>query len=984
MPPRLALLGSPAVLDGGRREDVPVLKPAYLLLYLAGVEQWVSRDDLTRVFRPGGAEAATRGNLRLLLTRARRLRWAAGVEAEPQRLRWRVDTDVAELRRALAERDWHRATEGYPAPLLHGWPTDELPGFHEWLEAERAALHGAWLEAVVRREDDLLRRGAFDEAARLLGRALTHDPLSEDVLQRLLRASHLAGARDEALRTYERFAARLRADLGLTPLRATLDLVDALRRDAPPPRPDGAEAPATLPLDLVRPPTLSGRAAEVALLRGAGSPVVLVTGEPGVGKTRLLAEVLPGARPLRCQEGLEHVPYFPLLAGVRARLPELPDLGPYAPDLARFVPEACPEGDGPPPGDGDADSGKVRFLEALARVFAPEGVVVVDDLQWADPATLEWLVFLVRRGGVRLFGAYRGGEVGEALEGTLRALAAQTTPVPLAPLPEAGVAALVGSVTGPGAGPGDLAAWLYPRSGGNPLFVLEWLRVLVQEGVYEARPGAWQRRAGPTDLDALPLTPRLADLVLRRADTLPEAKRRVLDVASVLGGVLDPAHLARVLGEGEWAVVGALESAGRLGLLRGERFAHDVVRRALYAALPQARRRFVHGRAARALEGTLDDLVVAEHARLAGDEASAARLWFRAARFAFGVRRGFEDEATALYERVLGLGVRTPEWYRAHAYLAVRRRVAGRAGEARDLIQTVLRESGDPAARALAHAEGATLAYMDGNLAEAAALVALAAREASPLDDPGLKRDVLLMQANIAHYRGEYAEALGIAEGVVAAARREPLSLGFCNWLSLLGALLCDVGRFEEALALYREQLEAARFLGARSEQVKASSDIIATLHDLGRIQEGVPLAEAALSLGHFNDSYPLRYHLALAYCRAGRLDPALDHTHVVLRGSPSVNMRAHAHALLAEIHDRAGRGAETQAALEGGLTEVEGCDVLTARAVVVIAALQFGGAGLLARARPILAELREDALPAYLRPDFVTALAARRDEAGS
>ncbi|BDP43555.1 hypothetical protein DAETH_35240 (plasmid) [Deinococcus aetherius] len=978
MPPHLALLGAPLVTQGGRREDVPLVRPAYLLLYLACVGEWVSRDMLTHVFRPEGAEAATRGSLRLLLTRARRLAWAAGVEAEPLRVRWRVETDVGELRRALAARDWRRAAGVYPAPLLPGLPTGGLPGFHEWLETERATLHAAWLEAVTRHEDELLRRGAFGEAARLLGRALALDPLSEDVLGRFLRASHLAGERDGALRAYERFAARLRADLGLTPLRGTLDLVDALRRDAPPAPPVGGEAPAAVPLDLVRPPALVGREAEVALVRGASTPVVLVMGEPGVGKTRLLAEVLPHPRPLRCQEGLEHVPYFPLLAGVRARLPGLPDLGPYAEDLARFVPELRPPGEAPPD-SGDADSGKVRLLEALARVFAPEGAVVVDDLQWADPATLEWLVFLVRRGGVRLLGAFREGEDGPALRETLRALAPEMTLVPLAPLPEAQTAALALGVTG---GADELAGWLYPRSGGNPLFVLEWLRVLLQEGAYEARGGKWRRRTpGPPDLDALPLAPRLADLVLRRADTLPEAERRVLDVGSVLGGTLSPAHLARVLGEGEWAVSDALARAERLGLLRGERLAHDVVRRALYEAMPPARRRFLHGQVARALEGVLGDLIVAEHALLAGDEAAAARLWFHEARFSFEVRRGFEDEATALYERVLRLGVRTPEWYRAHAYLAVRRRVAGRAVEARELIATVLRESGDPAARAVAHAEGANLAYMDGDLGAAASLVSLAAREAATQDDPGLRRDVLLMHANIAHYRGEYAEALRIAEEGVAAGRQEPLSLGFCNWLSLLGALLCDVGRFEEALGLYREQLEAARFLGARSEQVKVSSDIIATLHDLGRIHEGVPLAEAALGLGHFNDSYPLRYHLALAYCRDGRLAAALDHADAVLRGSPSVNMRAHAHALLAEIHDRAGRAAQGHAALAAGLAEVEGCDVLTARAVVVIAVLQFGPADLLARARPILAGLHADVLPAYLRPDFVTALTARVHE---
>lgn len=993
----LALLGTPFVLDGNRREDVPLVKPAYLLLYLGYAGEWVSRDELCEVFRGNEEAPASRSSVRLLLTRARQLSWAAGVEAEAQRLRWQVDTDVRGFRSALAAQDWRQAEAAYPAPLLRGLPTGGgggggLPGFHEWLDTERAALHAQWLGAALNREDELLHRGAFDEAARLLGRAMSFDPLSEDLLQRFLRACHLAGARDEALRAFEQFRARLTSQMGLTPLPGTLALVDALRRGEPPAplsgEPSAVRAPAALPLDAVQPAALVGREEPLTQLRGAATPLALVEGEPGIGKTRLLAEAWPGIHPVRCQEGLTHVPYFPLFAAVRARLPDLPDLGDYAADLARFVPEVDLAGAAPPPaeepaGEG-ADSGKVRLLEALARVFAPEGVVVIDDLHWADAATLEWLVFLARRGGVRLCGAYRPGEVGPGLREALHALHAETTVVSLAPLDAAGVAALVQAVTGPEVGRGEVGVWLAARSGGNPLFVLEWLRSLWQTGAYEAQEGGWHRSgvAPLPDLGDFPLTPRLTGLVLRRADTLEAGDRRVLDLASVLGSPLRPADLARVLEHSEWAVGDALARAERLGLLRGAAFAHDVIRRAVYGALPEVRRRLMHGRVAQTLDGVLDDLVVAEHAQQAGDEAGAARRWVQAAKEAFGVRPGFEDEAVRLYERVVASGVRTPEWYRAHAYLAVRRRSAGRAGEARELIGAVLRGSGDPEARAIAHAEAATLAYMDGNLKEAASLVALAAQEAASLDDPELRREVLLMQVVVAQRSGEAADALQTAQDVVAGLRREALSHTTCNWLSLLGALLCDLGRFGEALALYREQLAAAQFLNLRSEQVKASSDVIATLHDLGRIQEGVALAEAALDLGHVSDSYPLRYHLALAYGRDGRLSEALAHAQAVWEGSPSVNMRAHACALLAELHAQAGPPGQVGAVLAAGLAQVEGCDILTARAVVVTAVVQFGPAELLERARPILAGIREEALPAYLRGDFARALAARPEAA--
>lgn len=311
----------------------------------------------------------------------------------------------------------------------------------------------------------------------------------------------------------------------------------------------------------------------------------------------------------------------------------------------------------------------------------------------------------------------------------------------------------------------------------------------------------------------------------------------------------------------------------------------------------------------------------------------------------------------------------------------MRERVAGRAGEARVLIETVVRESSDALARAMARAEGANLAYLEGDMAQASELAQLAAQEAAPLDDPGLARDILLTQANIAHYRGEYDLALDIARGVVQQQRQEALSHSRCNWLSTLAANLCALGQYGEALGHYQEQLEAARHLGLRAQQVTASSDIIATLHDLGRIQEGVPLAEAALDLGQYNDTFPLRYHLALAYSRAGRGTAALEQLREVMN-SHSVNMRAHGLALLAEVYSGLGARAATQAALEDGLTLAEGCDILTARAVVVIAVLQFAAAPLLVRAAPLVSELRGRALPAYLHGDFVSALAVHEGTA--
>ncbi len=1026
----LSLFSLPRVQDGEQQAAFPLIKPTFLLVFLALRGEWVSREELTRLLRGADDEGASLGSLRLLLTRARRLEsggfmLAGGLEAQPRRVRWQVASDVKLFRQSLVQRRWAEATSLYAAPLLHGLPTVNLPGVQEWLDGERAALHGLWLAAVSGHEQALLESGNVDEAARLLRRALTFDPLSEETLQRFVRASVQAGRREEALHAAERFTARLQSDLGLTPTPATLTLIEMVRQAGPssaPAPPSGGQGIGKQGMGgqvaqsraAALQPALIGRGAERRSLLAQTQNVVLLSGEPGVGKTRLLSELWPpdtwirGAW-IRCAEGLEHLPYFPVLNAVRARLQDLPDLGAYASDLARFLPEitAAPSGQ-----EADHDSHRVRLFEAFGRaigVLQAAGTggaaqtLVIDDLQWADAGTLEWLRFLAQR-GARVQGAFRSGEVGEALRQTLSALGTNLKVVTLGPLTKPEVVQLaraaapmqeasgLAGATVLARASGPFFDWLHRSSGGNPLFVLEWLRAR-QHGT-SAGPQPSEPDPGPLDirqldirqldarqLETLRPPPALSELALRRIAGLGAEDRRVLDVASVLGSALTPARLARVLELSEWEVSAALTQAAERGLLRGEAFAHDLFRHALYGELPEVHRRFLHGRVARALEGDLDDLLLAEHAHLANDQAAAARLWFRVARFSYGAGRGFEDEASALYRRVLTLGVRPPEWYQACAFLAVRERVAGRADEARALIETVVRESSDALARAIARAEGAYLAYLEGDMAQASELAQLAAQEAAPLDDSVLARDILLMQANIAHYRGEYDLALEIARGVVRQQRQEALSHSRCNWLSTLAANLCAVGQYGEALDHYREQLEAARHLGLRAQQVTASSDIIATLHDLGRIQEGVPLAEAALELGQYNDTFPLRYHLALAYSRAGRGPAALEQLEQVMN-SHSVNMRAHGLALLAEVHSSLGAREATQAALEDGLTLAEGCDILTARAVVVIAVLQFAAAPLLVRAAPLVAELRTRALPAYLQGDFVSALAVHEGSA--
>jgi DNA-binding SARP family transcriptional activator len=613
MRPTLHLLGGAHL---GEREDgrpLPADRRGCLLAYLACDGGWVDRDRLALLFWPDADERAAKRNLRQLLLRARRLDLAEDLEATPSAVRWSVDCDVVAFRRALAAGERERAVRLYTGALLEGFVVHDVGGFDAWLELERQRLHEGYHEAVTRASDAAASEGRVGDAIDMLRRLLATEPLAEDVLQAYLRALMLDGRRDQAVAAYGRFARLLDDELGLEPLAATRALAEAARRGEAI-AVAGPRRQVAAPLGGRNGPQLVAREAEAAALRAAGTPVVLVAGEPGVGKTRLLRETWPEAARTGAVEGLDGVPYQPFAAWAR-RSPDLvAGLGPYREDLARLVPDVAPD---LTPVAMESEIGKARLAEALARmVDASGGTLVVDDLQWADGATLETLTYLAARGN-RVVGAFRADEVGPPLRRAIEALRARgaVTVLTLAPLDEEGIRALLADLMRRSAGPPVFGRWLWQRSGGNPLFALETLRTLFEAGVLREGDHGWE-----TDIDDLTLDygeievpPAVAGVIRRRIERLGEAAQRALEAASLLQGPLDARLLARVTGLSPFAVADGLDEATGAGFLEGGEFRHDLLRQTLAAGLPPARRRLVHAVAAEALEGTVDDGVVAEH-----------------------------------------------------------------------------------------------------------------------------------------------------------------------------------------------------------------------------------------------------------------------------------------------------------------------------------------------------------------------------------
>lgn len=293
MTPAICFLGVPRLVQNGKTSELPRERPLWLLAYLGAQEDWVSRGELSELFWPGLEESSARNNLRQLLHRARKLEWVTELEAEPEGVRWRAETDLRRFRQALGKGDWAEAVRLYQGDFLEGVRLYDLPDLENWLEAERENLQAAWREAALHRAADLERGEDFQHALPLLERVLQTDPYGEAALQAYLRLSARARATQPALQAYEDFRLRLRREMGLEPDPATQSLAAALLAAEPtlatPASPSGS--PHNLPARLT---AFMGREDELAqIARQLGDPacrLLTLTGPGGIGKTRLALE----------------------------------------------------------------------------------------------------------------------------------------------------------------------------------------------------------------------------------------------------------------------------------------------------------------------------------------------------------------------------------------------------------------------------------------------------------------------------------------------------------------------------------------------------------------------------------------------------------------------------------------------------------------------------------------------------------------------
>lgn len=409
-----------------------------------------------------------------------------------------------------------------------------------------------------------------------------------------------------------------------------------------------------------------------AMVGALGQPpsLVLVEGEAGIGKTRLVQECLWTGRwpdrtvlTVQCQPVSTTMPLVPVVDGLRRLREQLGDvqLSPLGGALLPLFPEW--EADLPPPPEplDDVGARRHRLCRALSELVDRLGVdlVVIEDAHWADSASLEWLLLVWESWGDRrsVVVTYRRGDTSaDSLLWQLasrRPSGASNVRVVLEPLDVAGIQQLTAAMFHTDEVSREFAEFVYQRTEGLPLAVEECLKLLRDRGDIVRRDGGWGRKE-LAQMRQLP--PGLRDSMLERVQRLDQATRLVLEAAAVLGEPADDQLLATVADLDADAARSGVAAGFRAGLLRGAgrgrvMFRHQLAAEAVAAEIPVVDRRRLHQRGGEALQAAAEQSVarLAHHFKEAGDTTAWAHYAEAAADLALG--SGDDHSAvTRLYE----------------------------------------------------------------------------------------------------------------------------------------------------------------------------------------------------------------------------------------------------------------------------------------------------------------------------------------------
>jgi DNA-binding SARP family transcriptional activator/predicted ATPase len=851
----ICLMGTPEIQVSEAALPLNHLKARALLFFLAATGQPHTRDYLATLLwsesTSGKALHSLRSSLYRLRQALRPFKADTALVSDGEYLSLQgtaYQCDVIEFRTLLAqggEGPLAQAVALYQGPLLQGFSLADAPVFEEWVREEDTRLRQACLGALDQLAALSESRRAWAAAANHLQQMVQIDPLAETPQQRLIRLYLRQGEVGLALRQYYRFENRLQKELNLAPSTETRDLLyDALRQQREPIAPVASPSrPTTHPLPFTGRDRLLNQLSAISQdVQAGGGATVLLQGEGGIGKSRLLDElssrlitasppwvILQGA----CSPFDDPLSYGPFIEALQNGLQG---------DLADLLSESQA---GLPDASRRFSWSVLQTIRSLTRSVPL--LLAIEDLQWANSSTLNLFGLLSMRTHhmpVLLVGTVQHAEAIPALQRliTLGRRRGELHLLTLAPLTRENITTLLRSSAVELTSVDALSEWLHARSTGNPFLLSEILAQLRAEEILYPAGNGWQ-------LDAIHwlrwrttfnLPETAHDLVAWRLANLSQEALHLLGILAVTGQPFPVAVLRQfpgVRGEALPSLVDDLAERGLIieppGAMLG--LPHHLLRETLLHQLSALRRRTIHQQLAQALES---------HASSASKSPSAVDAWSR--QIALHAVAGEEIDLARRYGLPLLAGP-PPEYIGNEAVDFVNRLYdllapSASAGEMAQLTRALGRlhqtlghldvaahwhqenlawaqKIGDPLGQAESHFEMGELALMsnDYKLATHAVQDGLSILDSDPACDPtSLAFNALSGRAHRllgAAYAMEGSNLITaenhLQEAVAAHQRAENLG-DLCADLFELGNIAAQRGKMRRALDFYAESARTA------------------------------------------------------------------------------------------------------------------------------------------------------------------------------